>query len=68
MSDLLSGGVALAASRPRRLRRLLSYGDVLGAGEGWAKSVLFNTRVRDEFEAFFARPTRSRSASATAAR
>ncbi len=32
-----------------------SYGDVLGAGEGWAKSVLFNTEVRDQFAAFFAR-------------
>ncbi|MDI8083816.1 phosphoribosylformylglycinamidine synthase subunit PurQ, partial [Salmonella enterica subsp. enterica serovar Kentucky] len=30
-----------------------SYGDVLGAGEGWAKSILFNHRVRDEFETFF---------------
>jgi len=29
---------------------------VLGAGEGWAKSILFNARARDEFEAFFARP------------
>ena len=36
-----------------------SYGDVLGAGEGWAKSILFNARARDEFAAFFARaPTR----------
>ena len=33
-----------------------SYGDVLGAGEGWAKSILFNPRARGEFEAFFARP------------
>ena len=32
-----------------------SYGDVLGAGEGWAKSILFNARARDEFAAFFAR-------------
>ena len=32
-----------------------SYGDVLGAGEGWAKSILFNERVRDAFEAYFAR-------------
>jgi phosphoribosylformylglycinamidine synthase len=31
-----------------------SYGDVLGAGEGWAKSILFNARLRDEFAAFFA--------------
>jgi len=33
-----------------------SYGDVLGAGGGWAKSVLFHARVRDQFEAFFTRP------------
>jgi phosphoribosylformylglycinamidine synthase len=32
-----------------------SYGDVLGAGGGWAKSILFNQRARDEFSAFFAR-------------
>jgi phosphoribosylformylglycinamidine synthase len=32
-----------------------SYGDVLGAGEGWAKSIRFNPVVRDEFAAFFAR-------------
>ena len=33
-----------------------SYGDVLGGGEGWAKSILYNARARDEFAAFFARP------------
>jgi phosphoribosylformylglycinamidine synthase len=32
-----------------------SYGDVLGAGEGWAKSILFNARAREEFARFFAR-------------
>jgi phosphoribosylformylglycinamidine synthase len=32
-----------------------SYGDVLGAGEGWAKSILFNPWARDEFAAFFER-------------
>jgi phosphoribosylformylglycinamidine synthase len=45
-----------------------SYGDVLGGGQGWAKSILFNARARSEFEAFFARATASRSAPATAAR
>ena len=35
-----------------------SYGDVLGAGEGWAKSILFNPRVRSLFEAWFARTDR----------
>ncbi|MFX7358975.1 phosphoribosylformylglycinamidine synthase subunit PurQ, partial [Acinetobacter baumannii] len=33
-----------------------SYGDVLGAGGGWAKTVLFNERVREQFATFFARP------------
>src|SRR4029079_17013572 len=33
-----------------------SYGDVLGAGEGWAKSILFNARAREAFAAFFGRP------------
>ncbi len=33
-----------------------SYGDVLGAGAGWAKSILFNRKTRDAFEAFFSRP------------
>ena len=33
-----------------------SYGDVLGAGQGWAKSVLFHDELRDMFSAFFARP------------
>ncbi len=33
-----------------------SYGDVLGAGEGWAKSILFNPIARAQFAAFFARP------------
>ena len=33
-----------------------SYGDVLGAGEGWAKSILFNRKTRDAFETFFSRP------------
>jgi phosphoribosylformylglycinamidine synthase len=32
-----------------------SYGDVLGAGEGWAKTVLFNNQLRDQFEQFFVR-------------
>ncbi|MGR8979402.1 MAG: phosphoribosylformylglycinamidine synthase subunit PurQ, partial [Gammaproteobacteria bacterium] len=32
-----------------------SYGDVLGAGGGWAKSILFNARARDQFAAFFER-------------
>jgi len=33
-----------------------SYGDVLGAGGGWAKSILFNSYLKDEFASFFAKP------------
>jgi phosphoribosylformylglycinamidine synthase len=33
-----------------------SYGDVLGAGEGWAKSILFNQNLRETFQRFFERP------------
>ena len=33
-----------------------SYGDVLGAGSGWAKSILMNAGIADQFEAFFHRP------------
>ena len=35
--------------------RRFSFGDVLGAGEGWAKSILFNNKLRDEFQEFFER-------------
>jgi phosphoribosylformylglycinamidine synthase len=46
-----------------------SYGDVLGAGQGWAKTILFNERARaDSFAAFFARADSFALASATAAR
>jgi len=56
MSDLLSGRRALDDYRGLVACGGFSYGDVLGAGEGWAKSILFNGRARDQFEAFFARP------------
>jgi phosphoribosylformylglycinamidine synthase len=55
MSDLLGGGVRLADFQGLAACGGFSYGDVLGAGEGWAKSILFNSRARDEFAAFFAR-------------
>ncbi|HVS51121.1 MAG TPA: phosphoribosylformylglycinamidine synthase [Opitutaceae bacterium] len=55
MTDILSGRVALRDFRGVVAGGGFSYGDVLGAGEGWAKSVLFHARARDEFEAFFAR-------------
>ncbi|GAB1487687.1 phosphoribosylformylglycinamidine synthase [Opitutaceae bacterium] len=55
MTDILSGRVSLKDFRGLAACGGFSYGDVLGAGEGWAKSVLFNDRARAEFAAFFAR-------------
>jgi phosphoribosylformylglycinamidine synthase len=56
MSDIIAGRVSLADFKGFAACGGFSYGDVLGAGEGWAKSILLNTRARDEFEAFFDRP------------
>ena len=56
MSDIIAGRRALADVQGVVACGGFSYGDVLGAGEGWAKSILFNARARDEFAAFFARP------------
>ena len=56
MSDILSGRVSLSDFAALAACGGFSYGDVLGAGEGWAKSILFNDRARDEFSRFFARP------------
>ncbi len=56
MSDLLAGRTGLADFQALVACGGFSYGDVLGAGEGWAKSILFNERVRDEFATFFHRP------------
>ncbi|HEV8262073.1 MAG TPA: phosphoribosylformylglycinamidine synthase [Burkholderiales bacterium] len=55
MSDIIAGRVSLAGFKGVVACGGFSYGDVLGAGEGWAKSILFNRRARDEFEAFFNR-------------
>lgn len=55
MSDIISGRVSLKDFSGFVACGGFSYGDVLGAGEGWAKSVLFNPRARDEFSAFFER-------------
>jgi phosphoribosylformylglycinamidine synthase len=55
MTDILSGRIGLADFRGLAVCGGFSYGDVLGAGEGWAKSILFNARARDELAAFFAR-------------
>jgi phosphoribosylformylglycinamidine synthase len=58
MSDLLSGEVTLDDFRGIAACGGFSYGDVLGAGEGWAKSILFHTRTREQFARFFERTDR----------
>ena len=55
MTDLAQGRRSLAEFKGFVAGGGFSYGDVLGAGEGWAKSILFNTRLRDDFAAFLAR-------------
>jgi phosphoribosylformylglycinamidine synthase len=55
MSDIISGRLSLKDFAGFVACGGFSYGDVLGAGEGWAKSILFNVRARDEFSAFFER-------------
>jgi len=55
MSDLISGRLSLDRFKGLAACGGFSYGDVLGAGEGWAKSILFNSRARDQFQAFFER-------------
>jgi phosphoribosylformylglycinamidine synthase len=55
MSDILSGRVSLGDFTGLAACGGFSYGDVLGAGGGWAKSILFNSRARDQFAAFFQR-------------
>ena len=56
MSDLMAGRVNLADFKMLAACGGFSYGDVLGAGEGWAKSILFHPALRDQFAAFFADP------------
>lgn len=55
MSDILSGRVTLDEFQGLAACGGFSYGDVLGAGEGWAKSILFNERAREQFTQFFER-------------
>jgi phosphoribosylformylglycinamidine synthase len=55
MTDILSGRVQLGRFHGLVACGGFSYGDVLGAGEGWAKSILFNARAREQFSTFFAR-------------
>jgi phosphoribosylformylglycinamidine synthase len=55
MTDIIAGRRGLAEFAGIVAGGGFSYGDVLGAGEGWAKSILFNARARDEFLSFFRR-------------
>jgi phosphoribosylformylglycinamidine synthase len=55
MTDLLSGAVSMQSFIGFVACGGFSYGDVLGAGQGWAKTILMNPRLRDTFEAFFQR-------------
>jgi phosphoribosylformylglycinamidine synthase len=55
MSDIIAGRVSLQQFSGFAACGGFSYGDVLGAGEGWSKSILYNPRAYDEFSAFFTR-------------
>ncbi len=55
MNDLLSGDVALDGFHALVACGGFSYGDVLGAGLGWARSILHNSRLKDQFSQFFMR-------------
>jgi phosphoribosylformylglycinamidine synthase len=55
MSDIVAGRLGLDEFKGLVACGGFSYGDVLGAGGGWAKTILHNTRARDAFAAFFAR-------------
>ncbi|MCU7834850.1 MAG: phosphoribosylformylglycinamidine synthase [gamma proteobacterium symbiont of Taylorina sp.] len=55
MSDIITGGLSLDNMKGIAACGGFSYGDVLGAGEGWAKSILFNQQAREQFEKFFNR-------------
>jgi phosphoribosylformylglycinamidine synthase len=55
MSQLIAGETTLADFKGLVACGGFSYGDVLGAGQGWARSILYNARAREQFAAFFAR-------------
>ncbi len=55
MSDVIDGRVRLGDFKGFAAPGGFSFGDVLGAGAGWAKSILFNERAREEFAGFFAK-------------
>ncbi|KZF20233.1 phosphoribosylformylglycinamidine synthase-like protein [Xylona heveae TC161] len=56
MTDIISGAVSLSTFKGIAACGGFSYGDVLGAGQGWAKSVLLHSNTREEFKNFFERP------------
>ena len=55
MTDLIAGRITLDGFKGFAAGGGFSYGDVLGGGRGWASTILYNARVRGEFERFFAR-------------
>ena len=55
MTDLLAGRIDLSTMQGLVAVGGFSYGDVLGAGEGWARTIRFNSRLSDQFAAYFAR-------------
>jgi phosphoribosylformylglycinamidine synthase len=56
MTDLQAGRTRLAQYQAMVVCGGFSYGDTLGAGEGWARSILFNPKLAEAFAAFFQRP------------
>ncbi|PNS21211.1 Phosphoribosylformylglycinamidine synthase [Sphaceloma murrayae] len=56
MTDIISGRISLASFQGLAACGGFSYGDVLGAGQGWSKSVLLHPKTKEEFQTFFARP------------
>ncbi|OAX80313.1 phosphoribosylformylglycinamidine synthase [Emergomyces africanus] len=56
MTDIISGQVSLSSFVGLAACGGFSYGDVLGAGQGWSKSVLLHKDTRNEFQSFFQRP------------
>ena len=58
MQDLIDGRFALKDFVGLAACGGFSYGDVLGAGQGWAKGILFDERLRQQFGDFFADPNR----------
>ena len=55
MTDLQTGKAELSSFKGLVAVGGFSYGDTLGAGEGWARSILFNTHLSDQFAQYFAR-------------